>query len=372
MNSPSEHSSHIPREYEIKHSKWLRKMLHAYLVVVIVHFFVQIACYLFLKYDRAPLDFIVNVLFWPTALAVFCILLTSYMDRKFPSCSFYTMSVTSTVIAWTIIHVNYDIRIMPAICLLPIFASVLFFDKRRVWFICSLQMAAYGLLLIDPAYREYLSSFDMVSIPVFLILATFVAQIIVTSGVEVLDDLQTSMNAKEDLIVRNAIIAKQSKTDGLTNLYNQSSFKDYYEKAFEYANLGMSLHLALIDIDDFKVINDTYGHRVGDIILEKVSLIIQESITASDIAARYGGEEFALLMFEQSFEQAYDLVELIRQKISLMGHLELEGSSITVSIGLKGYNLDVSKDKLFEDVDACLYAAKRTGKNKTVTSLVPA
>lgn len=214
MNSSAEHSSHIPREYEIKHSNWLRKMLHAYWVVVIVHFLVQIGCYLFLKYDRTPLDFIVNVLLRPTALAVFCILLTSYMDRKFPSCSFTTMSITSTVIAWTIIHVNYDIRIIPAICLLPIFASVLFFDSKRVWFIFSLQMAGYGLLLIDPAYRAYLSSFDMVSIPVFLILATYVAQIIVTTGIEVLDDLQRSMNAKQDLIVRNAIIAKQSRQTG--------------------------------------------------------------------------------------------------------------------------------------------------------------
>ena len=116
-----------------------------------------------------------------------------------------------------------------------------------------MQMTGYFLVLFDPAYRLYLSSFDMVSIPAFLILGTYVAQVIVTSGVEVLDDLQASMLAKQDLIVRNAIMTKQSKTDGLTNLYNQSSFKDYYEKAFEYANSGMSMHLALIDIDDFQI-----------------------------------------------------------------------------------------------------------------------
>ncbi|MNP69780.1 response regulator PleD [compost metagenome] len=74
-------------------------------------------------------------------------------------------------------------------------------------------------------------------------------------------------------------------------------------------------------------------------------------------------------MFEQSFDQAYALVEQIRQKIALMGHLELEGNSITVSVGLKSFNARLTKEKLFEEVDACLYAAKRTGKNKTVTSL---
>ncbi|WP_440119112.1 GGDEF domain-containing protein [Paenibacillus sp. QZ-Y1] len=369
MKSSNTHSSHIPTEYEFKHSKWIKKMLRAYWIVVTVHFLIQVGCYLFLDYDRTPVDFMIHVLFWPTAVSSAAILFATWVNRRFSSYSFYAMSIASTVVAWMIIRVNYDIRIILAICLLPIFASVLFFNKKRVWTVFLMQMAGYMIVLFDPTYRLYLSSFDMVSIPAFLIIGTFVAQVIVTSGVEVLDDLQASMLAKQDLIVRNAIMTKQSKTDGLTNLYNQSSFKDYYEKAFEYANSGMSLHLALIDIDDFKCVNDTYGHRVGDVILEKVSLVIQENITSSDIAARYGGEEFALLMFEQPFEQAYALVEQIRQKIALMGHLELEGASITVSIGLKSYSSSLTKDKLFEEVDACLYAAKRTGKNKTVTSL---
>ncbi|MCM3204852.1 GGDEF domain-containing protein [Paenibacillus illinoisensis] len=369
MKSLSTPSNHIPTEYEFKHSKWIKKMLHAYWVVVITHFVVQIGCFLFLDYDRTPEDFIIHVLIWPTASGVASILIASWIDRRFSPLSFYAMSAASTVVAWTIIHVNYDIRIIQAISLLPIFTSVLFFSRKRVWTACLMQTTGYVLVLFDSGYRSYLTSFDMVSIPAFLIVGTYVAQVIVTSGVEVLDDLKDSMLAKQELIVRNAIMTKQSKTDGLTNLYNQSSFKDYYDKAYEYAKSGMSLHLALIDIDDFKSINDTYGHRVGDIILEKVSHVIQENITSSDIAARYGGEEFALLMFEQSFDQAYALVEQIRQKIALMGHLELGGNSITVSVGLKSFNARLTKEKLFEEVDACLYAAKRTGKNKTVTSL---
>ncbi|WP_090896836.1 MULTISPECIES: diguanylate cyclase [unclassified Paenibacillus] len=369
MKSPHSHSNHIPTEYEFKHSKWIKKMLRAYWVVVLTHVVIQIGCFLFLDYDRTPEDFMIHVLFLPTLASAFAILIASWVERRFSFFSFYSMSMASTVIAWTIIRVNYDIRIILAICLLPIFASVLFFNKRRVWTVCLMQMIGYIIVLCDPDYRLYLSSFDMVSIPAFLIVGTYVAQLIVTSGVEVLDDLQASMLAKQDLIVRNAIMTKQSKTDGLTNLYNQSSFKDYYEKAFEYANNGMSLHLALIDIDNFKSINDTYGHRVGDAILERVSLVIQENITSSDIAARYGGEEFALLMFEQPFEQAYALVEQIRKKIARLVHKELEGAYITVSVGLKSYSAHLSKDKLFEEVDACLYAAKRTGKNKTMTSL---
>ena len=101
-------------------------MLHAYWVVVITHFVVQIGCFLFLDYDRTPEDFIIHVLIWPTASGVASILIASWIDRRFSPLSFYAMSAASTVVAWTIIHVNYDIRIIQAISLLPIFTSVLF------------------------------------------------------------------------------------------------------------------------------------------------------------------------------------------------------------------------------------------------------
>lgn len=346
-------------------------MLRSYWVVVISHAVIQVACYLFMVYDRTPEDFILNVLIWPTLAGGISNLLAAWVNRRFKTLtfSFYAMTVAGTVVAWTIIRVNYDIRIILAICLLPILSSVLFLSKKRVWTTFLMQLTGYIIVLFDPGYRAYLSSFDMVSIPAFLIIGTYVAQLIVTSQMEVLEDLRQSMLAKQELIVRNAIMAKQSKTDGLTKLYNQSSFKDYFEKAYEYANDGMSLHLALIDIDNFKSINDTYGHRVGDIILEKVSLVIQEQITSSDIAARYGGEEFAVLMFEQSFEQAYAVIEKIRKGVARMVLAELGGAYVTVSAGLQSYNHQLTKDKLFEEVDACLYIAKRTGKNKTVTSL---
>ncbi|CAH1216450.1 hypothetical protein PAECIP111890_04427 [Paenibacillus sp. JJ-223] len=371
LRKPNTRNSRIPAEYEFKHAIWIKRMLRSYWVVVISHAVIQVACYLFMVYDRTPEDFILNVLIWPTLAGGISNLLAAWVNRRFKTLtfSFYAMTVAGTVVAWTIIRVNYDIRIILAICLLPILSSVLFLSKKRVWTTFLMQLTGYIIVLFDPGYRAYLSSFDMVSIPAFLIIGTYVAQLIVTSQMEVLEDLRQSMLAKQELIVRNAIMAKQSKTDGLTKLYNQSSFKDYFEKAYEYANDGMSLHLALIDIDNFKSINDTYGHRVGDIILEKVSLVIQEQITSSDIAARYGGEEFAVLMFEQSFEQAYAVIEKIRKGVARMVLAELGGAYVTVSAGLQSYNHQLTKDKLFEEVDACLYIAKRTGKNKTVTSL---
>jgi diguanylate cyclase (GGDEF)-like protein len=125
----------------------------------------------------------------------------------------------------------------------------------------------------------------------------------------------------------------------------------------------------LIDIDNFKSINDTYGHRIGDIVLARVADVIRTSLAPSDVGSRYGGEEFALLLFEQTLEEAYRLVEKIRQRISTISHEELAGDHVTVSIGLRSYEYALSKETLFELVDAHLYQAKHQGKNQTVSPL---
>lgn len=227
-------------------------------------------------------------------------------------------------------------------------------------------MIGYVLVLFDFGYCFYLIFFDMVFILVFFIVGIYVVQVIVISGVEVLDDFKDSMLVKQELIVWNVIMIKQFKIDGFINLYNQSLFKDYYDKVYEYVKSGMSLYLVFIDIDDFKLINDIYGYWVGDIILEKVLYVIQENIILSDIVVCYGGEEFVLFMFEQFFDQVYVFVEQICQKIVLMGYLELGGNFIIVSVGFKSFNVWLIKEKLFEEVDVCLYVVKWIGKNKIV------
>ncbi|KAI7257808.1 hypothetical protein KC345_g10691 [Hortaea werneckii] len=177
------------------------------------------------------------------------------------------------------------------------------------------------------------------------------------------------MTAKQDLMIENAIIRKLSTTDALTGLYNHISFHEFYDKALEYGNQGAPFHLALIDIDNFKKINDKYGHRTGDMVLARVAKVIKELISPADLAARYGGEEFAILLFEKTFEEAYTLADTIRRKLAETVHEELEDTAVTVSIGLKSYSDGVTKEQLFEEVDDLLYAAKKSGKNTTLTPL---
>jgi diguanylate cyclase (GGDEF)-like protein len=127
----------------------------------------------------------------------------------------------------------------------------------------------------------------------------------------------------------------------------------------------LSLHLAIMDIDNFKSVNDTYGHKAGDVVLRTVANIARSKVSSNDIVARYGGEEFALLFTDKSFQEVYDLLEEIRTSIASTSHEVLQGLPVTVSIGLNKYTPGMGKEALFQGADTALYDAKHSGKNRT-------
>ncbi len=348
-----------------RQEKWIKRFLQIYWLVIAFHFIAQLGSFLFLPYDRTAYDFYLNVLLYPTLLMGAVVAVTQVMDYSGSKYSILSLFLAGTVIAMMIIHLNMDIRIIGALMLLPIFASAIFYRLDLTWYTFALQAIAFFVLYRwDYWFKFFLSSFDLIAIPLFLVMGTLIASIIIINGRELVSDLETTLTAKQDLLIENAIIRKLSTTDALTDLYNHISFHEFYDKAMEYGDQGAPFHLALIDIDNFKMINDKYGHRTGDIILARVGKVIREMISPADIAARYGGEEFAILLFEKTFEEAAELTEKIRLRLSDTPHEEMAGGVVTVSIGLGSYAKGTSKEKLFEEVDALLYTAKRSGKNK--------
>ncbi|WP_245375238.1 GGDEF domain-containing protein [Paenibacillus eucommiae] len=356
-----------------RQTKWIKWFMRTYWIVIAVHFAAQLLSFLLLPYPSDAHNFYYYILLYPTILMSAVTVLAQYIQHVSVKYSFYALFIAGTIISMYIIHLNMDIRIIPATILLPIVASTVFFRINLTLFTAGLQIIAFGILYKwDHLFRLYLNDFDLIAIPIFIIICTLVASIIIISGRELVNDLEATMIAKQELIAQNTMMSKLAKTDALTSLFNHISFHEFYEKALVHAEKGTPFHLALIDIDNFKKINDTYGHRTGDIVLSKVAQLIRDNMSPADIAARYGGEEFAVLLFEQTFEEAYKLMENMRKKIAQTSHEELGNRSVTVSIGLKSYSPNDTKVSLFEDVDALLYAAKRSSKNKTVTPFHPA
>jgi diguanylate cyclase (GGDEF)-like protein len=176
----------------------------------------------------------------------------------------------------------------------------------------------------------------------------------------------------EQLQRANEALEQLSITDGLTKLHNHRFFQDHLPREMKRAaRTGEPLSLVLIDIDDFKTLNDRFGHAVGDSVLRRVSAVMTEQVREMDLLARYGGEEFALLASQTDLAGAEALAEKVRAAVATACFplVDLDGPkdlSITVSVGVAGFGGD--EKALFNDADAALYRAKANGKDCVVVA----
>ena len=168
-----------------------------------------------------------------------------------------------------------------------------------------------------------------------------------------------------------ALLEKMAVTDDLTRLYNHRFFVRRLGEEFKRAKRYNSvISCSMIDIDNFKRINDTYGHQTGDKVLQDVAKILKKSVRETDMIARYGGEEFAVILPQTAREDALRSAERIRTAIRdfRFDCLE-EGEMITVSIGVTTYPHPEIKniDDIVRKADDGLYKAKEDGKDRVVS-----
>jgi diguanylate cyclase (GGDEF)-like protein len=162
-----------------------------------------------------------------------------------------------------------------------------------------------------------------------------------------------------------------SFTDALTGLYNRRYFdmrlREEHQRARRH---GLQLSLALMDIDDFKLFNDTEGHLAGDRMLKEIASIIQSTIRVNDIAVRFGGEEFALLMPQTSKAKALKVAERLRsniRRLTQQGWRKYPKEALTISIGVATFpECGPEPQGLIRCADKALYMAKAQGKDRTV------
>jgi len=167
-------------------------------------------------------------------------------------------------------------------------------------------------------------------------------------------------------------IQRQAVTDELTGLFNHRRFQEVMAAEVERTRrFGQELGLIMLDMDDFKRVNDTYGHLQGDFVLREVARVLRESSREIDEPARYGGEEMAVALPQTGLQGAFEFAERVRQRIEVLQLPLLDGDGtlrVTASFGAASLprSAKVDKDALISAADAALYRAKRSGKNRTV------
>ncbi|MDP4095520.1 GGDEF domain-containing protein [Paenibacillus sp. P96] len=304
----------------------------------------------------------------PVGLELLVLLFTKMVtDRLRPSLKHYA-GIAGTA-AFSIIPVlsHPESSTMVLVVLFPLLLSVLSFEYKKIIFglVCSLISLVVCYYYVDSIRSLHVQ--DLLLLIIYQLFLTALMFSIVQHSRDLMNHLEKSLKNNEQLMIQNVMMEYMNKTDPLTGLYNHMTFQEYLDKLIAHSEHNpFRIHLALIDVDNFKCVNDTYGHRAGDLVLKNVSLIIQKHAGPNDFAARYGGEEFTVIFTEKSTSEVYAVVESIRREISAHTFERLNKSAVTISTGINAYQQSKGKEDFFHGADTALYTAKRTGKNKTV------
>jgi diguanylate cyclase (GGDEF)-like protein len=188
-------------------------------------------------------------------------------------------------------------------------------------------------------------------------------------------ELLVSLGSQATLALENVDlhiqVSRQAVTDELTGLTNHRRFQELLSAETEQVRrYHHPIALIMLDIDNFKLINDTYGHQQGDLVLRRVAEVVSQTSREADYPARYGGEELAVILPHTDLHGAYVIAERIRAAIQSLRIPRLDRGgvlTVTASLGVASLN-DGDKDTLIAEADAALYQAKRQGKNRTVRS----
>lgn len=164
-------------------------------------------------------------------------------------------------------------------------------------------------------------------------------------------------------IQKQKTLEEQVFVDTLTTLYNRKKYNEIIEQKIKTFQSSEELFsLILIDIDFFKNINDTYGHDIGDYVLQEFSSLLKNNTRDDDVLFRWGGEEFAILV-NKEIDEAYKLAKKLRESIAKHNFQSIK---ITASFGISQINTGVNKQLLFNKADHALYQAKQSGRDKVV------
>lgn len=354
---------------------WHRRILRGYWIVVILLMLAQI---LFVSnVDRlvlkTPFDTNQSHLFLACNLFIVIFMIAAELwlrnSMKSPKLGVVCCGFLVSYLMYFILEPFIDGAQMSL--MMPMMVALIYFDRRLLYSMGIFSVIFYAGIYFGLERRllhKPLLEFLMIEC-VFIVFAVMAHAIIIRAR-EVRDNLERLTKEGQDLLVERAISDKLLKIDALTGLYNHKTFHEYLDSLLEQCESNhLNLQLALLDIDNFKLVNDTYGHWAGDLVLKQVADKARSMIGLNDFAARYGGEEFAIIFTDKSYSEAYEAVENMRKNIAKLEHLYAGGKPITVSIGLCDYHLGDGKELLFRKTDNALYVAKKRGKNRVVDAI---
>lgn len=312
--------------------------------------------YLFLRYFIVPS--IINIVAILVGRAI--ILSPKYEENT----KNYTAILVLCLICACVQCFHYIFPAVMCSSCIPIFLTILFKDKKMTMFI---QMLSYIFIILSGTIAKLGSRrndpqlvYDCLVASTLLICSCIVSMILIKYEKQRTKDVNICYSKQMEL-------SEQLKHDLLTGLYNYQAFLDILKQKSK--NSKNRLQIAVLDLDNFKYINDTYGHINGNEVLIYISYLLKKYTSNIGYPARYGGEEFVVLFTNFTIDEAYNIMETIRKDFSEHYFDFSQGKKFTFSCGLAENTCNgITFQEFFESADRAMYLAKRSGKNKTVVA----
>jgi diguanylate cyclase (GGDEF)-like protein len=335
------------------------KRMRVVLYVIGIIQFLQLILYLALSNETYNNIYLVLVKFTAVLMSTFYILWINDKLRKSKHLEVDYNLILALIMGSTMILAILNSFIAQSITSdISIYLLVLFINSVIVLLKPSVMMGiylfTYGLFAIGMPFfqpkTDYLIS-HLANGFIFNIIAFVIAHMLYKHTVaEILD--------KAEIHKKNKEMAFLAQHDGLTGLYNHQTIHEYLE-GFLATEEIIHLSIILLDLDDFKSVNDIFGHNSGDLILKQVSEAIMKNTRLNDRVGRYGGDEFLMLLPETSLESARHIAERILQDVR---EIQIADFKLTCSAGIAHWNNE-SPTQFVERADRAMYHVKRSGKD---------
>jgi diguanylate cyclase (GGDEF)-like protein len=359
------------RELEQIHEKWRIKLLQTNILLTIQVFLVEVLMFFILK----KLDLIEQ----PIRIYLKYFMINPTIIN---SLILYIGYIMMNHLPFNSKHINYiPLLQMAAICLViasthnifsvtlclfcfPLFSTIMFSDKKMIRII---GIVSFLFLIFALLFRKF-SLYGPKNDRYFL--AEAIVAVAILGGTYILCTVLIRFSEEKTDILHQSYLQQiemqeMLNRDQKTGLYGQTIFMNTLDCMIEIANNSLdSFAVAVIDIDDFKKVNDTYGHLKGDQVIIKLAEMMKKYFVDNQFIARYGGEEFAIIFSENELDHGFELLEKLRTAFGTQKYSFME-DKITISVGIAIWKQGWTSEQLFEAADKAMYSSKSEGKNRT-------
>lgn len=346
-----------------EYGRWRKKIFGYTRFFIIITAILEILCFvLYLITDRemnSIFSYVIKNIVLPIIINVGTYIICNMISKRYKdentknTACIYSLIVPCTVIV--IVHSLYPQIAMSFSLILAVCS--MFGEKKLLKYVLYHGIMAIILAFIIELFKGRASSSSELIVGVIITLMLFICtylscRILLENNIEKMNKITKYRSEQDEFL-------ELLKYDSLTGLYNNNAIKTTIAFDLRYKDLSNNYFLAMIDIDDFKLINDNHGHVFGDMVLSKISNIIGSEQSDNVIAARYGGEEFAMSFYDMNKEDVLVIIKRILKRFSEY----FNEYNLTFSCGVALANKDDYVDSLIDRADLLLYDVKKTGKN---------